>query len=971
MKKSVFLIVFLICTLAYAQQWIPNLDIGNIGISGNTISTTDSDGDLLLSPEGTGAVQIPGLTASTVPYLDAGKRLQSSSVTSVELGYLSGVTSSIQTQLDSMLLSPGSGAADTVLTASGATSAWSLISNANVSGSAAIDYSKLDLANSVSLSSDITGTLPVGNGGTGQTTLTSHGVLLGNGASGIGATSAGAAGTLLAGQGASSDPSFSSTPTLGIAGTTSGSLTLANSGGAAVTVQNNATTDITGSYNFNLPVTAGTTGYFLTSAGGGSSPMTWTSVVPIANGGTNNGSLGVTAGGVLYTDGSKVVNIGAGSSGQVLKSNGSSAPAWGATGAGGTNEQREYISNGKAETDTTGWATYADAAAATPADGTGGSPNVLFLTTSAAGEVIRETASFKLEKDAADRQGEGVSYDFTIDPHDYKNGRPVYVSFDYKTTTNYASSDIICSVYDKDATTLLTLFDSAQLNGALPASPDGTRFTGRFYPTSTTSDEYRLICHIATTNASAYNFIFDSVHAGTSGLVPGFIGSGQTAYTPTITHASGGITNATTTASYTRLGDKIFVDGKIVFSSTSAAFSGLYISVPSQYPIDLTYLRDDTSGSNIGCGAWLDSGVAGGIVCAFTLGSANTTSVQIRYLNTASGSNPVSLNHSSISNTAPVTFNSSDAIDFHFSYRTNVAASASLSTTEALFSTVKVSAVKSSGNHTSTGNWQDVAWTEISDPFNVFDGTTFTAPKNGRYVFTGSLGFAANVTGARGVRWVNQASFTFIIGSHSAGSASIDQVTPISIGVDMIKGSTVKIQSYQNSGGNLNYSTDGTLTIEEAPGFSVFSVYGPFEIKTATSSTKTPSATAQYHALTNNSIALTAGTWKLKGTCQFRSPGSSAAFSTAGCGWYGANGADSGSTPADLNTVAVVLSTDITGVDALNYSRTGTAPDWSMNTFEPIVRCSSTCTVYLVSYAEMSTAANARATAYLTAERLQ
>ncbi len=41
-----------------------------------------------------------GLTASTVPYADAGKKLVSSAVTPTELGYVSGVTSSIQTQIN-------------------------------------------------------------------------------------------------------------------------------------------------------------------------------------------------------------------------------------------------------------------------------------------------------------------------------------------------------------------------------------------------------------------------------------------------------------------------------------------------------------------------------------------------------------------------------------------------------------------------------------------------------------------------------------------------------------------------------------------------------------------------------------------------------------------------------------------------------------------------------------------------------
>lgn len=52
--------------------------------------------------------------------------------------------------------------------------------------------------------------------------------------------------------------------------------------------------------------------------------------VSIANGGTNNGSLAVTAGGILYSDGTKLQNIGAGSAGQILQSNAGSAPTWAA-----------------------------------------------------------------------------------------------------------------------------------------------------------------------------------------------------------------------------------------------------------------------------------------------------------------------------------------------------------------------------------------------------------------------------------------------------------------------------------------------------------------------------------------------------------------------------------------------------------------------------------------------------------------
>jgi microcystin-dependent protein len=57
--------------------------------------------------------------------------------------------------------------------------------------------------------------------------------------------------------------------------------------------------------------------------------------VSVGNGGTNNASLDVTLGGVLYTDGSKIVNMGVGSTGQVVTSNGSGAPTWGTLTSGG------------------------------------------------------------------------------------------------------------------------------------------------------------------------------------------------------------------------------------------------------------------------------------------------------------------------------------------------------------------------------------------------------------------------------------------------------------------------------------------------------------------------------------------------------------------------------------------------------------------------------------------------------------
>jgi hypothetical protein len=60
-------------------------DSGNVGFAGTLVA-----GQLVDS----------GLTASTVPYTDSGKQFTSSAVTPTELGFVSGVTSSIQTQIN-------------------------------------------------------------------------------------------------------------------------------------------------------------------------------------------------------------------------------------------------------------------------------------------------------------------------------------------------------------------------------------------------------------------------------------------------------------------------------------------------------------------------------------------------------------------------------------------------------------------------------------------------------------------------------------------------------------------------------------------------------------------------------------------------------------------------------------------------------------------------------------------------------
>jgi hypothetical protein len=101
---------------------------------------------------------------------------------------------------------------------------------------------------------------------------------------------------------------------------------------------------------------AGSTG--LTPSTATTGAVTLAGTLAVANGGTNNASLAVTAGGTLYTDGSKVVNVGAGTSGQVLTSAGASAPTWSTLAVSGTLLDIRYFT-------TAGTSTYTPTAGTT------------------------------------------------------------------------------------------------------------------------------------------------------------------------------------------------------------------------------------------------------------------------------------------------------------------------------------------------------------------------------------------------------------------------------------------------------------------------------------------------------------------------------------------------------------------------------------------------------------------------------
>lgn len=110
------------------------------------------------------------------------------------------------------------------------------------------------------------------NGGTGNSTLLAHSLLLGEGTSPVGQLATNVPGTVLTCN-PGSDPVFSTTPTLGNVGVNTGTLTLATSAAGNIIVSPGTTNS---TYSFILPANIGTgsaTGQFLANANGGA--MTW------------------------------------------------------------------------------------------------------------------------------------------------------------------------------------------------------------------------------------------------------------------------------------------------------------------------------------------------------------------------------------------------------------------------------------------------------------------------------------------------------------------------------------------------------------------------------------------------------------------------------------------------------------------------------------------------------------------------
>jgi hypothetical protein len=254
------------------------------------------------------------------------------------------------------------------------------------------------------------------------------------------------------------------------------------------------------------------------------------------------------------------------------------------------------------------WNAYKDTAAATPADGTGGSPTVINNAVLATG-TLRRTRSWLISK-TGNAQGEGYSQDFTLDAAD--KSMVIGLSFDYLAGSAYTAGDLAVYLYDVTNSALITPTQYAIPQGA-----------GTFQASwaATTSTSYRIIFHCAASNVTTTNWTMglDNIQVAPKNVVIGPGISDWQGYTPTFSAGFGTPTNVS--FFWRRVGDSISVQGTLTTGTVAASLGS--ISLPSNVTIGTVSITNTTSnaGPQVGSYVQTSSQSAGSLVTA--TGSSN------------------------------------------------------------------------------------------------------------------------------------------------------------------------------------------------------------------------------------------------------------------------------------------------------------------------------------------------------------
>lgn len=160
------------------------------------------------------------------------------------------------------------------------------------------------------------------------------------------------------------------------------------------------------------------------------------------------------------------------------------------------------------ETTVGNWLAFKDAAASTPEDLTGGAPTVTCTRTTTGSELVNGVGSLKILKDAADRQGEGCAVIFNVPPgyRTTSNGiRTAKISLPLRIVSgSFTSDDVKIFVYDITNSKIITPAGNTFENGRVEA----------FFELPLNMAQGRLGIYFASTSPTATTFSTDDAFTG-------------------------------------------------------------------------------------------------------------------------------------------------------------------------------------------------------------------------------------------------------------------------------------------------------------------------------------------------------------------------------------------------------------------------------------------------------------------------
>lgn len=379
-----------------------------------------------------------------------------------------------------------------------------------------------------------------------------------------------------------------------------------------------------------------------------------------------------------------------------------------------------FITTSDAEGGTTGWSTYADVAGSRPVDGTGGTANVTWTTTTST--PLNGSNSFLFTKDAVNRQGQGVSFAFSIPLEFRAKALSVEVPYivasgTFAAGTSSADSDLIVYFYDVtnsklvEASSLKLLSNSTTISDMLKAQVQ--------FDSNCTSA--RLIIHCATTSASAYTVEFDDVYVGPSNYSYGTPVTDWQSYTPTF---QGFGTPTSVECFWRRVGSDVEISATFTSGTSTAveARVGLPSGLTSQGSPRIVNIQVAGSGGFSATGANQYIPLIEASVTYLTMGIQSAGAAALTKISSTS-SFVASGQRLSLSARVPVSGFSS-----------------SVQTSDQTDTRVVAVEANSNAAQVITANTTNVTFsTTTRDTHGAWNGTVFTAPVSGDYAVYGIL----------------------------------------------------------------------------------------------------------------------------------------------------------------------------------------------------------------------------------------